>query len=132
MPPSKSDLVLTGHAFLAGSMALWRAVEGTPSLTSERGRGILNHPTGEALLALWMLLAVATLAGVVVGTMLKRRANLLVLATLLAASLSMRAGFDAFDLAYLLAVPIAVVLHVDERRARRDHHEEHEGHEGLS
>jgi hypothetical protein len=111
----KSDLILAGHAFLAGSMALWRAVEGTPWLTSKRGSGLLGHPAGEALLAAWMLVAVATLVGVVVGTIVERRLSLFIPATLLVASLSVRTGFDAFDLAYLLTVPVAIVLHVDRR-----------------
>lgn len=115
-PPSRTGWVLAGHAFLATSMTLWRAVEGTPGLSSRSGEGILGHPVGEAVLAAWMLAAVGALVASAWLTLIEHEGVSILLGVALALSLSSRQSFDVFDLVYVLVVPLAVAWHVESRR----------------
>lgn len=113
------SLLHGAHLALALLLVLWTAIERTPALSSASGATWITTPLGRGAVLASELVAVVSLALVLVASWRTRRAwRTWVLLLAFAASLAWRREIDVFDLVYVaLALALCVWWFREERPA---------------
>ena len=110
-PRSAWRRLALAHAWLAGSMVVWRVIEGMPRTSSITSGTFAASPAGRALAMITVLGAVVALPAVLALTWrLRRDVRSLALLVALIGALWQRTRVDALDISYLAFVVVAVSL----------------------